>query len=75
MPTPKFRTSASKRDMRRSHDAIKAPGLSICPNCQEAKRPHVVCGACGMYAGRQVLQVKKADTTWDGNTAASDTSK
>ena len=39
MPVPKFRTSASKRNMRRSHHALKSPGLSVCPNCGETKRP------------------------------------
>ncbi len=75
MPTPKFRTSASKRDMRRSHHALTAPGLSICTNCKEAKRPHVVCGGCGFYAGRQVIQVKSTATNWDGSTPAVDESK
>lgn len=66
MPVPKFRTSASKRDMRRSHHALKAPGLSACPNCQETKRPHVACHACGHYAGQQVMEAKAAGQEWDG---------
>lgn len=67
MPVPKYRTSASKRDMRRSHHALKAPGLSICPNCQEIKRPHAACKACGHYKGEQVMEPKTPDTTWDGS--------
>ena len=66
MPVPKYRTSASKRDMRRSHHALKAPSLSICPNCDEIKQPHTVCSACGHYKGRQVLEVKSAETEWNG---------
>ena len=66
MPVPKYRTSASKRDMRRSHHALKAPGLSVCPNCQEVKQPHSACSACGHYKGKQVMQVRSADTSWDG---------
>ena len=58
MPVPKFRTSASKRNMRRSHHALKAPGLAVCSNCNEVKRPHVVCHACGFYSGKQVLEPK-----------------
>ena len=66
MPVPKYRTSASKRNMRRSHHALRAPGTSICPNCGDVKRPHVVCHACGFYAGEQVMEAKTQDTAWDG---------
>lgn len=64
MPVPKYRTSASKRNMRRSHHALKAPGLSICPNCQEVKPPHVACKACGYYNNIEILTLKnsKPDT-------------
>jgi large subunit ribosomal protein L32 len=57
MPVPKYRTSASKRDMRRSHHALKAPALSICPDCKEVKAPHTVCGSCGHYKGKHVIDV------------------
>ena len=67
MPVPKFRTSASKRDMRRSHHALKAPGLSLCPNCDEVKRSHVVCPSCGFYKGKQVIDAKSSDLSWDGS--------
>ncbi|MEI6399567.1 MAG: 50S ribosomal protein L32, partial [Pseudomonadota bacterium] len=30
MAVPKFRTSKSKRDMRRSHHFLTAPGSSVC---------------------------------------------
>jgi ribosomal protein L32 len=29
--------------MRRSHDALVAPALNICPQCKEAVPPHKVC--------------------------------
>jgi len=35
MAVPKKKTSKSKRDMRRAHDFLTAPGISICPQCQE----------------------------------------
>lgn len=66
MPVPKYRTSASKRDMRRSHHKLTAPGLSSCPNCQEIKRPHVACHSCGHYAGRQVMEPLVRDNGWNG---------
>jgi large subunit ribosomal protein L32 len=55
MAVPKKRTSKSRRNMRRSHHAIKATGYSECSNCGEFKLPHHLCGACGHYNGRQVL--------------------
>jgi ribosomal protein L32 len=29
--------------MRRSHDALVAPAINICPQCKEAVPPHKVC--------------------------------
>ena len=58
MPVPQFRTSKSKRNMRRSHHALKGPSMSICPNCKEVKLPHCVCESCGHYRGKQVIEPK-----------------
>jgi large subunit ribosomal protein L32 len=56
---PKRKTSKAKRDMRRSHDAIKnLPALQKCPNCGEMKQYHRVCPACGDYRGREVIQME-----------------
>src|SRR5574340_420388 len=33
MPNPKRRHSKARRDRRRAHDHLEAPGLSVCPNC------------------------------------------
>jgi large subunit ribosomal protein L32 len=60
MPVPKKKTSRSKRDMRRSHDALTIPAASTCPQCGAFKAPHRVCGACGFYKDVQVLDVKDA---------------
>jgi large subunit ribosomal protein L32 len=56
-PVPKKKTSKSKRDMRRSHHALVVPNLTTCKNCGSKKIQHVVCGSCGYYDGRQVLEV------------------
>ncbi len=56
MPVPKYRTSASRRDQRRSHHALKAKSLSNCPNCQEVRKPHHACPSCGHYKGQQVVE-------------------
>lgn len=58
MAVPKKRTSKSKRNMRRSHDAMKRTFAIICPSCGEAKLPHRACGSCGEYRGRKVLPVE-----------------
>jgi large subunit ribosomal protein L32 len=60
MAVPKRKTSPSKRNMRRSHHALKAKSGMECPNCGEQKRPHHVCGACGYYDGRAVKKTKTA---------------
>ncbi len=57
MAVPKKRTSKSRRDMRRSHLALTPEAHLECPNCGELKRPHHVCGSCGHYAGREVIEV------------------
>ena len=57
MAVPKKKVSQSRRDMRRSHEALKATMSIECPNCGETKLPHHVCGACGSYDGRDVVKV------------------
>jgi large subunit ribosomal protein L32 len=56
MAVPKQKTSRSRRDMRRAHDALHPPARSICPQCREPKLPHRVCPNCGTYRGREVIK-------------------
>ncbi|MHC4447177.1 MAG: 50S ribosomal protein L32 [Planctomycetota bacterium] len=56
MAVPAFRTSPSRRGKRRSHQAIKAPRTTACPNCGSARRPHHACPNCGYV--RPGLQVR-----------------
>jgi large subunit ribosomal protein L32 len=58
MALPKRRHSHSRTHKRRSHDALKAPGLSVCPECGEPKEPHRLCGGCGKYKGRTVFHLE-----------------
>lgn len=60
MAVPKKKVSKSRRDMRRSHEALKGSSFNECPNCGELKRPHHVCSACGFYDGREVTPAKSA---------------
>lgn len=60
MAVPKKKTSKSRRNMRRSHHALKAGAYAECKSCGELKRPHHVCGACGQYDGREVVETSTA---------------
>lgn len=59
MAVPKKKKSKSRRDMGRSHDALKVAAYMECPNCGELKRPHHVCGACGHYDGKEVVAAEQ----------------
>ena len=62
MAVPKRRRSKTKRLTRRSHDALQATTLAVCPNCGAKVLPHHVCPECGYYDGKQVVEKKeKAD--------------
>lgn len=61
MAVPKSKITRSKRGMRRAHDALTASNPNECPNCGELKRPHHVCGSCGHYAERAVVEEKSVD--------------
>ncbi len=56
MATPKHKTSKSRRDMRRSHDALTPNAYVECKNCGELMRPHNVCTSCGYYDKREVIK-------------------
>ena len=58
MAVQQNRKTRSKRDMRRSHDALSGPTLSEDSNTGEVHRRHHI-SADGYYRGRQVIA--KAD--------------
>ncbi|NKB21145.1 MAG: 50S ribosomal protein L32 [Alphaproteobacteria bacterium] len=60
MAVPKKKTSKSRRNMRRSHHALTGDANVECPNCGELKRPHHVCGSCGYYREREVVEATGA---------------
>lgn len=45
---------------RRSHHALKAEALSLCPDCGSPRMPHRVCPNCGRYRGRVVVDMAAA---------------
>jgi large subunit ribosomal protein L32 len=60
MGLPKRRTSSTKRDKRRAHDALSAPHVISCPQCGERTLLHRACAHCGTYRGRQMTTAKDA---------------
>jgi large subunit ribosomal protein L32 len=57
MAVQKSRKTPSKRGMRRSHDALKKPTLSIEPTSGETHRRHHI-SKDGYYRGRKVVDIK-----------------
>jgi large subunit ribosomal protein L32 len=60
MAVPKKKISTSKRDSRRSHDALTVTNTVECSNCGEPKRPHHVCAECGHYGEREMVEPRSA---------------
>jgi large subunit ribosomal protein L32 len=61
MAVPKRKTSLSRRGMRRSADAVKAPTYVEDKDSGELRPPHHIDLKTGMYRGRQVLKPRKVD--------------
>ena len=57
MAVPKRKTSHSKKNKRRAHDALTASALTTCPECSEPVLRHRACPHCGSYRGRKVVEV------------------
>ncbi|MDX1562813.1 MAG: 50S ribosomal protein L32 [Gammaproteobacteria bacterium] len=56
MAVQKSRKTPSRRNMRRSHDALKGPTLSVDSVTGETHRRHHV-SADGFYRGKRVIEV------------------
>ncbi len=60
MPVPYGRKSRSKSRMQRAANMrYTAKPYQHCPNCNEPKAPHHVCGKCGHYAGKAVFKIEE----------------
>lgn len=59
MAVPKRKMGRSRTHSRRSaNNVIDAPSRSVCPQCGEVKLPHRVCGNCGYYKNREVIETE-----------------
>ncbi len=58
MAVPKKKTSRMRRNMRRSHHALKPEGVVVDKETGNIRRPHHVDLESGTYRGRQVLDAK-----------------
>jgi large subunit ribosomal protein L32 len=58
MAVPKRKTSPSKRNMRRAHDALGKNAYVEDKDSGELRRPHHIDLKTGMYRGRQILKAK-----------------
>lgn len=62
MAVPKKRTSSSRRNMRRAHDALSRVNVVIDSVTGEYKLPHHISLTDGFYNGRQVIAEKADDS-------------
>ena len=57
MAVQQNKKSASRRNMRRAHDALSAPALAIEPGSGEVHRRHHV-SPTGYYRGKKVVKTQ-----------------
>ena len=57
MGVPRAHRTKGKQGSRRSHLNLKLISLSLCSHCKKPKLPHVMCGFCGYYKDREVINV------------------
>jgi large subunit ribosomal protein L32 len=60
MAVPKRKLSKSRKRLRRGHDKAKVMAHQACPRCGSPKRSHRVCGTCGYYRGKKMVEVEDA---------------
>ena len=58
MALPKRKLSKGRRDRRRSHLALTATALVVCPQCKMLRPSHTVCPNCGNYRGAEMVEIK-----------------
>ncbi len=59
MGLPGHRRTSSDKRRRAAQDFLERLQIATCPNCKAAIKPHHACKQCGMYKGRQVLNIDR----------------
>lgn len=60
MAVPKKKTSKAKTASRKAANMkISVRSVASCSRCGSPKLPHRVCGHCGYYKNRQVVEIKE----------------
>lgn len=63
MAVPKRKQSKSRSAIRRAQVMKKpVPHFIPCPRCGEAHLSHRICGQCGYYKDRMVIETKEEET-------------
>lgn len=73
MPTPKKKTSRSRRDMRRSHDALPIPAVGFDKKMGEFHTPHTAYKSSDgayYYRGKQIIAAKVKKSAEDTSAAS-----
>ena len=70
MAHPKSRVSKQRKGKRRTHYKIEAPHVGSCASCGAPTLRHRICGSCGSYRGRTIINktvatVETTDSTID----------
>ena len=63
MAVPKRKTSNSKKNMRRSHDALKLINIIEDKDSGEPRLSHRLDLSTGMYNGKQIITKKESKET------------
>lgn len=59
MAVPRMHHTKSRRNKGRMQIYLELPKLVSCRKCGKAVLPHRLCGFCGFYKGREVIDVLK----------------
>ncbi len=62
MAVPKKKTSTSKRNQRRSHDAVRKVNVIIDKDSGEYRLPHHMDKSSGIYKNNKVVEYKFDDS-------------
>ena len=59
---PVTKKSKMRKRTRRAHHALRAVQLDDCPQCGQARRPHLACPNCGYVNAHTSIKVAKEES-------------